>query len=215
MIPASILVILLMIFFWINIPSVIGPLVNWMVKQNIRPSVAWFSAAAILILVITGAFICGVVVLISRLEDRYLKKHQPPADPAGGSYNEIDDILSSVEQSLARIRESSEKMKAQTEQIIELNRRFFAGFIVPPGDALREGRSPEFRDSRHEVSPHGRVIPDRLIGSTDIYVPGGSGGAFPKGENSRYHRDGSPEKSPEFIAIIEKITCLLRHSIKK
>jgi hypothetical protein len=186
-----------------------------MVKHDIRPSVAWFSVMAILVLVITGAFMCGIVVFISRLEDRYLKKHQPPVNPDKGYENEIDDIIYSVEQSLTRIRESSEKMKAQTEQIVELNRRFFAGFTVPSQESPGIKEIPPHKTARREISPHGRMMSDRLIGGTDIYALGGSKDFFPKKENSPDYLDVSPEKNPEFIAMIEKITCLLWYTIKK
>jgi hypothetical protein len=215
MIPASILVILLMSLFGINIPSFMKSLADWMVRHDMKPSMAWFSVIAILVLVITGAFMCGVVILISRLEDRYLKKHQPPVNPAREYDNGIDDIICSVEQSLARIRESSEKMKAQTEQIIELNRRFLAGFVVPSRESPRVKGTPPHETARREISPHGRMMSDRLIGGTDIYALGGSRSFLPKRENLRDYRDVSPEKSPEFIAMIEKITCLLRYTIKK
>jgi hypothetical protein len=215
MIPAAIVVILLMILFWVKIPLLITPLVKWMVKHNFKPSVIWFPVAAILILVITGSLVWGIVVFISRLEDRYIQKHQPPVNPAEAHGNEIDDILCSVEQSLAKIKESSERMKAQTEQIMELNRRFLGGSIAPPQEPPNLEKIPPPHISRHEISPHGRMISDRLIGSADIYVLGGSKDSFPKKENSPDYRGISPEKTPEFIALIEKITCLLRYSIKE
>jgi hypothetical protein len=212
MVPAAIVVILLMILFWIKIPLLITPLAKWMVKHNFKPSVVWFPVAAILILIITGSLVWGTVFFISRLEDRYFQKHQPPVNPAGAHENEIDDILCSVEQSLARIKESSERMKVQTEQIMELNQRFFAGFVAPSRETPNLEKIPPPHISRHEISPHGRMISDRLIGSTDIYVLNASRRISGKKENLQ---DISPGKKTEFIALIEKITCLLRYTIKK
>ncbi|MDR2101818.1 MAG: hypothetical protein LBP43_04540 [Treponema sp.] len=209
-IPAALGVIFLMILLWLNLSFLTEPLVKWMASHNIRPSPAWFSVAGVLIVVITGVLMFGIISFISRQEDKYLQTHRPPPDPSGIHYNEIDGILRSMELSLAKIKENSEKMKVQTERIIELNRHFFAGsapFRLKP------------QNSGHPGAPSVRpLVPDKLFGGTDIYALGSSGPGCPRpltgtGESPR-DPGVLPEQEPEFIAMIKRITCLLQY-IKK
>jgi hypothetical protein len=206
MIPAGIVIVLLMILFWIKIPSLVIPLWNWLMERNTRPSAGWIAAGVFLILGLTGALLWGITVLVSWLEEKY----QPPAEPADVFENEIDDILYSVEKSLARIKESSEKMKIQTERILELNRRFLDAFPLRSPDPQNVGEIP--------LSPgtafRGQMITEKLVGSTDIFVLSGSREHPDQKGKLLEYRNPAPEKDPEFIILIEKITHLLRYTIE-
>jgi hypothetical protein len=204
MIPAGIVIILLMILFWIKIPSLITPLWDWLMKRHIRPSTGWIAAAVFLILGLTGAMLWGITVLVSRLEEKYRKKYQPPAEPADVFENEIDDILYSVEESLARIKESSAKMKIQTERILELNRRFLDAFPVQPPEPQNSGGIPLLPLLPQQIPFRGQLISEKLVGSTDIFVLSGS----------REPPDPARGRDPEFTILIEKITHLLRYTIE-
>ncbi|MDR3168105.1 MAG: hypothetical protein LBT93_09180 [Treponema sp.] len=204
----------MMILLWLNLSSFTAPLVKWMMQHNIRPSMAWFLVAGILVVIITGALMFGIISFISRQEDKYLQKHQPPVDPSGAHYSEIDNILHSMEVSLAKIKENTKKMKIQTERIVELNQRLFGGSAVSFLKSQNPGELPPPETSPHKVLPEQRLITDRLFGSTDIYTLGSPKPRSDQGETPKDPGVLSPEQKSEFIAMIERITCFLYY-IKK
>jgi hypothetical protein len=211
-IPAGILVILLMAFCWINLPTLVKPLLSWMTQRNIKPSAAWFSGAVILILAVTGLLMCGIIGILSRLEDQYLKKHQPPVNPGEINDDEIDETLRLMEYSLAKLRKSSEEMKVQKERIVALNRRLFGGPAVRVSER-QEASAPE--PSPPGVPRSGERMGGKPIGAADIHAPGGSGKRPGTGEFSEDYRVLLPEEKTIFIEMIEKFTCLLRYTAKE
>ncbi|MDR3139664.1 MAG: hypothetical protein LBT95_08345 [Treponema sp.] len=217
-IPVAVAVILLAFGLWMNSSYFLQPFVNWMAKFNVKSFEAYLYGMVVLVLLIPGTLMGVAIIIISKHEDKLLKeKHAIEKTNSNKNY-EIDEILHSMEVSLARIKDSSEKIKVQTERIVEISKRLSAdssvGFLPAEEQKPAEEDLPIFDIPKENFPFLGRIAPDKLIGSTDIYAPNRRESLSPEGGLEDYHLSLIAE-NPGFKNLWEKITILLHQTLKK
>jgi hypothetical protein len=128
-----------------------------------------FYAAAVCIPVICGVIMAVIIVLISRKEDREYDLRIAAASQAMDRlYSDCAAQLDSVDVSIARMRESSEKLEKETKRISSFVRR--ASGTGPEGDERKSGmpgKTPAiaFEDylfSEMRIMYSGDIIPSAL-----------------------------------------------------
>jgi phosphotransferase system glucose/maltose/N-acetylglucosamine-specific IIC component len=203
-IPAAIVVILLALGLWRNASYFLQPFVHWIAQYNVESFEAYLYGTVALVLIIPGMLMGAAVILIARHEDKMLKKKHTLEKARGDHNYQIDEILRSMEASLARIRESSEKIKIQTERIVEISKGLSAdsGIRSLPTEANPEN-SP----------PRGGIAQEKFIGATDIYASSRRE-SFSLGSGIEDYPLSLTTDVPEFKLFLEKITVLLRRDLK-
>ncbi|MDR1900162.1 MAG: hypothetical protein LBQ55_09150 [Treponema sp.] len=126
-IPAGLIVVILALFFSLHIETIIPVIDSWFSDEDPeRPELLFYLSAAA-IPVLSGIFMCLVIVLISRTENKQFEREwervrQCRARYHAGVESEFMENLDSINESIVKLREMSTRMKDQTKQLSSFGR---------------------------------------------------------------------------------------------
>lgn len=122
-IPVGILMMVFALIFILNLEHIVSAAGSLFFGANQEHSRSLFYIAAALVPVISGIVMGVAVVMISKHEDReYEQLWQETQDGASAFYGELTRYFDSIDASIIKLRDASEKIKHQGEKMEELGR---------------------------------------------------------------------------------------------
>jgi hypothetical protein len=165
-IPVGALVIILTLFLVLNLYKIAAALGALLFRSNpVNFDLALY-IAAVLIPVISGTIMGLTIVIFSKYEDReYERLWKDIWNNDAFFYGEFAQCFDSIDSSISRLEDTSEKIKYHTKEIKELGRHI-AGISGPP--PVVKAEKPEFFSITMGDS---KVTNFRVIRPADDLIP--------------------------------------------
>ncbi|MDR3341235.1 MAG: hypothetical protein LBT14_00330 [Treponema sp.] len=174
---AGFLVIFLTVMVALNVPYIVDSRLPWMLKDVVQSSAFLCCTLIVLILAAGGILMGCMVTLISNQAVMNIKKHwsrilekevHKVCSPQQERNNEITEMLNAMHVSIARIKEASEKMKAQAKHIAEINKKLMEDThrIISRSESELLWDGVQFISPISLVKSNTLIFPERFVGTT-------------------------------------------------
>jgi uncharacterized membrane protein YgaE (UPF0421/DUF939 family) len=122
-IPVGVLLIVLALVFALNLDRIVSVLSSVFLGRNSGNSEILFYVVVALVPVLSGTLMALAIIILSRNEDReYERLWKEARDTAPPFYDEFSRYCDSIDASIAKLRDASEKIKHQAEKLEGLSR---------------------------------------------------------------------------------------------
>jgi hypothetical protein len=117
-IPAGLIVVLFMLFLSFHLETIVVMMNSWFFGTGRPGYELLFYLAAAAIPLLSGVFMCLVIIFISRVEDkRYEREREEALRRRAGGWSKIMGSVDSINASIVKLREISVRMRDQTRRL--------------------------------------------------------------------------------------------------